>query len=235
MVDVTKYDTSCMEINMDLKSLRPAKEFANQFGVKAIIYGPPGSGKTPLLNTAPKPVLLACEPGLLSMRASNVPTWFAPTVDKVDEFWKWFFGSQEVKNFDTIAVDSISQMADIYLQQALKDNRHGLKAYGEMASDTMDKLRQLYYTRDKHTYLICKEGITEGYKRPFMPGQQLNIELPHLFDQILNLNVHNIPGAGTHKSFRCTSDMNIMARDRSGMLADYEQPDFGAIVKKVMS
>jgi hypothetical protein len=220
---------------MQLSDLKPAKQFANQFGVKSIIYGPPGSGKTPVVNTAPRPLLLACEPGLLSMRNSTVPTWFAPDVPKLDEFWKWFFGSQETKNFDTIAVDSISQMADVYLQDALKTNKHGLKAYGEMASETMDKLRQLYYTKGKHTYLICKEGNVDGYKRPFMPGQQLNVDLPHLFDQILYLNIHNIPGAGAHKAFRCTPDISIMSRDRTGMLNEYEPPDFGAIVKKVMS
>jgi hypothetical protein len=62
---------------MDIRSLRPARDFAVQYGVKAIVYGPPGSGKTPVINTAPRPVMLVCEPGLLSMRTSTVPTFFA--------------------------------------------------------------------------------------------------------------------------------------------------------------
>ncbi len=224
---------------MQMKDLKPAKDFANQYGVKAVVYGPPGSGKTPLLNTAPRPLLLACEPGLLSMRNSTVPTYQGFDVASIDGFFKWFFGSEETKNFDTIAVDSISQMADIYLQQALKENKHGLKAYGEMATSTMNVLRQLYYTRNKHTYLIAKESVTDDngirYRKPYMPGQQLPTELPHLFDEILHLGIQNMPGVGTHKAFRCHASIDTLARDRTGSLAEFEPPEFGQLVKKCMT
>ncbi len=223
---------------MQMKDLRPAKDFANQFGVKCVVYGPPGSGKTPLLNTAPRPLLLACEPGLLSMRNSTVPTYQGFDVASIDGFFKWFFNSEETKNFDTIAIDSISQMADIYLQQALKENKHGLKAYGEMATLTMNVLRQLYYTRNKHTYLIAKEAANDDngikYRKPYMPGQQLPVELPHLFDEILHLGIQNMPGVGTHKAFRCQASIDTLARDRTGQLAEFEPPEFGQLVRKCM-
>src|SRR5512147_1136630 len=105
---------------MQITDLKPAKQFAQQFGVKTICYGPPGSAKTPTINTAPRPVLLATEPGLLSMRGSEVPTWIAPTKDKIDEFMKWFEHSSEAKNFDTLAIDSISQMCSIALESSKK-------------------------------------------------------------------------------------------------------------------
>lgn len=223
---------------MNIKDLKPAKDFANQFGVKCVVYGPPGSGKTPLLNTAPRPLLLACEPGLLSMRNSTVPTYQGFDVASIEGFFKWFFNSEETKNFDTIAVDSISQMADIYLQQALKENKHGLKAYGEMATSTMNVLRQLYYTRNKHTYLIAKESATDDngirYRKPYMPGQQLPTELPHLFDEILHLGIQNMPGVGTYKAFRCHTSIDTLARDRTGQLSEFEPPEFGQLVRKCM-
>ena len=52
---------------MDIRDLKAASEHAQNFGVKAIVYGPAGTGKTPILNTAPRPVLLATEAVLLSM------------------------------------------------------------------------------------------------------------------------------------------------------------------------
>lgn len=219
---------------MNLQSLRPARDFAQNFGVKALIFGAPGSAKTPLINTAPKPVLLACEPGLLSMKGSTVPTFQAFTPAAIDDFFKWFFSSAETKNFDTIAIDSVSQMADIYLQDALKSNKHGLKAYGEMATRSMEHLRQLYFTQYKHTYLICKEMTFEGIKKPYFPGQQMLVEVPHMFDEILHLGIHNIPGIGQLQSFQCRQSSDILARDRTGQLAEFEPPDFGAIVKKAM-
>lgn len=220
---------------MNLQSLKPANDFAQMYGCKCIVYGPPGRAKTPLINTAPRPLLLACEPGLLSMRGSTVPTYQAFTPDAINEFFKWFHGSNERRNFDTLAVDSVSQMADIYLQTALKTNKHGLQAYGEMARATMDHLRPLFYTQFIHTYLIAKEMITEsGLRKPYFPGQQLLTEVPHLYDFILHLDIQDVPQQGQTLAFRCNGAYNVVARNRTGNLNDFEPPNFGHLVTKAM-
>ena len=224
---------------MNINDLRPASDYARQFGVKSLVYGPPGSGKTPVMNTAPRPVLLACEPGLLSMRNSKVPTFEAWDAARVDEFFAWVFGSNEIKNFDTIGVDSTSQMAEIYLQAALKTNKHGLAAYGEMARNTLKHLEMLYFMQQKHTYLIAKQEIkTENnitMKRPYFPGQQLPVEVPHKYDCILQLDIQNVPGMGQLQAFRCRGSIDVVARNRTGTLNEYEPPDFSLLVSKAMS
>lgn len=221
---------------MNAADLRPARDFAKMYGCKGLIYGPPGSAKTPIINTAPRPVLLACEAGLLSMRTSNVPTFQAFTPERVNEFFKWFFNSNESKAFDTLAIDSAPQMADIYLQQALKTNKHGKAAYGDMATAVMDNLRPLFYMQQKHAYVICKEtSDAQGMKRPYFPGQQLNVDVPHLYDFILHLGVKNVPGAGQVLAFQCNQNFDVLARNRTGNLNDYEPPNFAALVQKAMS
>ena len=220
---------------MNQSDLRPAKEFAQLFGMKAIIYGPPGSAKTPIINTCPRPVLLAVEPGLLSMRNSNVPTWMAPNKARIDEFFKWFELSAETKNFDTLAVDSISQMCNIALDESKA--KHGRAQYGEMADYVMPYLQRLYYMKEKHMYLIAKEELTsDGKRRPAFPGQQLNGSsgVSHLYDCILRLARVPIPNVGETLAFQCNGTMDILARNRTGDLVDFEPPDFGAIIKKVM-
>ena len=220
---------------MQASDLRPAKEFAQLFGCKAIIYGPPGSAKTPIINTCPRPVLLAVEPGLLSMRNSNVPTWMAPTKSRIDEFMKWFELSAETKNFDTLAIDSISQMCNIALDESKA--KHGLAQYGEMADYVMPYLQRLYYMKEKHMYLIAKEELTsDGKRRPAFPGQQLNGSsgVSHLYDCILRLARVPIPNVGETLAFQCNGTMDILARNRTGDLADFEPPDFGKIIAKVM-
>ena len=220
---------------MDIRSLKEAGEFAKIYGCKAIVYGSPGSGKTPVIGSCPRPVLLATESGMLSMKGSKVPTWQAFTPEAIDEFFKWFFHSNESRNFDTLAIDSAAQMADIYLQASLKKNKHGLKAYGEMAENVMNHLRPLYYLQNKHAYVICKETNVESKYRPYFPGNQLNVEVPHLYDFILHLGIKNIPGEGQHKAFQCNESFDVMSRNRTGNLADFEPPDFGLLVRKAMS
>lgn len=230
---------------MDIRDLKAASEHAQNFGVKAIVYGPAGTGKTPILNTAPRPVLLATEAGLLSMRGSNIPTYEAYTSQRIDEFFKWFFNSTETKNFDTLGIDSGSQIADIYLNAALQGTSkqgnkvHGQAAYGEMARNTMEHLRTLFYTRHKHVYMICKEEIADvdyqSLRRPYFPGKVLPIDVPHLYDFILRLARANIPGAGEHLAFQCVGNMNVLARNRTGNLNEYEPPHFGQLIEKAMA
>src|SRR5580704_13154576 len=109
-------------------------------------------------------------------------------------------------------------MAETYLQEALKNNKHGLAAYGEMATNTLKHLNTLYFTQYKHTYLIAKQEIISEngltIRRPYYPGKQLPVELPHKYDQILHLVIHNVPGMGQVKSFQCRQTIDVLARDR---------------------
>lgn len=238
---------------MQLNSLKPAGQLSQRFGVKAILYGQPGTGKTPMLNTAPRPVLLACEPGLLSMRGSQLPTFEAFTPEKIAEFFEWFFKSNETKNFDTVAIDSGSQLAEIILAQELTKQKDGRKAYGELSRRCMEWFDALYFMPQKHVVLICKQMRAEVGKQivnqggqfvvemtyqaqPFFPGNDLNIKVPHRYDEILYAGTATIPGQVQPVSaLRTKPTAEILARDRSGKLAELEPPDLTYIFNKAMS
>lgn len=222
--------------------LRRAGDIACQSGVKALVYGPPGSGKTPIAATAPNPVLLAIEPGLLSMRGSNIATWEAPTVAKIEEFFSWLFGSAEASQFDTVCVDSISEYAELVLGEELAkpENKHAMQAYGEMSRRVMPNIMKLYYMKQKHMYLICKECHKDNDEKqklhPYFPGKDLGIKIPHLYDSIWYLSKTQVPGIPTPTlAFRTQGTYNITARDRSGMLAEFEPPNLTDIFNKTMS
>lgn len=226
--------------SMNINSLKPAGQLAQKFGVKALVYGPPGTGKTPVFNTAPRPVLLVVEPGMLSMRDSNIPSFEAYTAPAVDEFFLWFFQSAEAKNFDTLGIDSVSQLAEIILTNELKINKDGRKAYGEMSRKVMENINKLYFFPNKHLYLIAKQtSIEEGgslKRRPYFPGQDLNVKIPHLFDEILHLGMHSVPGMpGYTKAFCTAEQFDLLARDRSGRLAAYEPPNLTDLFNKAMT
>lgn len=224
---------------MNINQLKPASHFAQQYGAKSLMYGGPGMGKTPLLNSAPRPVLLAVEPGLLSMKSSNIPTFQAITTAQIDEFFTWIFNSAEAKNFDTVGVDSISQAAEIVLGERLKANKDPRKAYGEMSQKVMEWANGLYFMQGKHTYLIAKQAVVEEgagmRKKPYFPGQDLNVKIPHLYDEILHLGKALIPGHGEAIAIRTKETFDIMARDRSGKCNELEPPNLTALFQKIMS
>lgn len=237
---------------MNQNDLRPASSYAKQYGVKGIIYGQAGTGKTPMLATAPRPILLAVEPGLRSMSNSNMATYFAETPKKVEEFFEWFTKSNEAKQFDSLGIDSGSEIAEIVLKEKQQKFGHGLKVYGEMAKTVMDWADDLYFMKEKNIFLICKQNKVEVGKTstmkdgvfvveqqfqmvPYFPGNELNIKIPHRYDEILHASHMQINGVGNVVGLRTKGTPEIYARDRSGNLAEVEPPNLAAIVQKCMS
>lgn len=226
---------------MQARDLKPACQLVANNGVKLIMYGEPGIGKTPLLETAPNVVLCASEPGLLSMRKSQIPTWEAYTGQRQREFMDWLFQSSEARRYDTVAFDSISQTAENVAQEiSKKPGKHGLQAYGEMAREVEDWIEKLYRLPQKHVILIAKQerwlenGTT--FKKPFFPGKYLPISIPHKFDEIIHFGHYIVPGMGNApiKALRCWGDGYTHARDRSGNLAEFEPPHLGQLFAKAM-
>lgn len=237
---------------MNLQSLKPAAQLAQRYGVKSILYGKPGSGKTPLITTAPNPVLLVTEPGLLSIRGSTLPTFDAYTPERIAEFFTWFFESKESSKFDTLAIDSGSQLAEIVLVQELNRQKDGRKAYGELSRRCMEWFDKLFFMQNKHVILICKQMQAETGKQvvkengvfavemtyqaqPYFPGNDLNIKVPHRYDEIFYLADAQIPGiAMPQKAIRTKGTAEILARDRSGNLNELEPPNLADIFRKCM-
>lgn len=230
---------------MQASDLRPARDFAVQFGCKAVVYGKPGAGKTPIcVNTSPRPLLLASEPGMLTLRASTCPTFTAFTGAKVEEFFTWWHGSNESKAYDTLIWDSPSQSAEQLIKEGMSgssksgNEAHGMRVYGQMARDMIKHLDKLYFQPQKHIILIAKLERMEIngsiYHRPYFPGQQLPVQVPHLFDLVTCLGDWNVPGHGEQKAFRTKEAYDYAGRDRSGALAEYEPPDVSRLIAKVM-
>ena len=109
-----------------------------------------------------------------------------------------------------------------------------------MSRRVMEIVNALYYLPNKHIYLIGKQSTGDengvATKRPYFPGQDLNVKIPHLYDEILHLGEVNVPGQPKPVvGFRCLPTFGIMARDRSGRLNEIEPPNLDAIFKKCMS
>lgn len=239
---------------MKMSDLRPAGHFAEQYGAKMVVYGGPGMGKTPLINTAPRPLLIAHEPGLLSMRGSNVPTITAFDMKTARDVYAWLFNSNEVGNFDTICIDSGSEFAEISLSEAKAKSKDGRKHYGIVFDDVMPVFRSLYYMKNKHVYLISKLGSVENgkkatqdngvfsvetvmQKQPLYPGNAVPASLKHLYDYVLFMDWYTPPGyTRPVKAFFTQPCDEYMARDRSGNLAPVEPADnLTSLINKMMA
>src|SRR5690625_472663 len=119
-------------------------------GVKLLVYGQAGAGKTRLSALLPNPVALSSEGSLLSILEHNIPFIEISSVDDLYEVHSWIESSEEAKQFETLAIDSISEVADVVLHNERKSSRDGRAAYGEMASKMAEIIRVFRDIPGKH-------------------------------------------------------------------------------------
>ena len=207
-------------------------------GVKLLVYGNAGAGKTSLIPTLPNPIVLSAEAGLLSIADADVPFLEVSSYETLMEAYAWLTQSAEAKGFDSVALDSISEIAEVVLNYEKKIAKDPRAAYGAMQEQMTDLIRAFRDLPEKHVYFTAKcEKSTDETGRllyaPSMPGNKTGQALPYFFDEVLALRVEKDADGNPQRALMCDSDGIWQAKDRSGKLATWESADLGAIIAKI--
>lgn len=208
-------------------------------GVKVIVYGPSGVGKTSLCATAPRPLIVSVESGLLSLRKVDLPVIQVSSIDGLTEVYNWAARSHEAQYFDTLCLDSLSEIAEVVLTNAKKNLKDPRQAYGDLIDRMALIIRCFRDLPQKHVYMAAKmEWVKDeatGICRfqPMMPGQKLGPQLPYLFDEVFRMGVNKTPQGQEYRFLQTKLDMQYEAKDRSGSLDAMEAPDLGNIIRKI--
>jgi len=211
---------------------------AHTNGVKLLVYGQAGAGKTTLIKTLPNPIVLSAEGGLLSLQDADLPYIEITSMEDLREAYEWCKGSKEAAGFESVALDSISEVAEVVLHYELKKSKDGRAAYGEMNSTMQELIRSFRDLPGKHVYMSAKleksqDEIGKILYNPGMPGKSLTQGLPYFFDEVLALRVERDAEGITQRAMMCDSDGLWLAKDRSGKLPIWCAPDLGEIIAKI--
>ncbi len=207
-------------------------------GVKLLVYGQAGAGKTSLIPTLPNPIVLSAEGGLLSIQDAELPYIEITTMAELQEAYKWLAESQEAAQFESVAIDSISEIAEVCLNYEKKVNKDPRAAYGAMQEQMADIIRAFRDLPAKHVYMSAKLEKTQDEMgrilyAPSMPGNKTGQSLPYFFDEVLALRVEKDAEGATQRALMCDSDGLWLAKDRSGKLDAWEAPDLTVIINKI--
>jgi len=207
-------------------------------GVKVLVYGQAGAGKTSLIDTLPSPIVLSAEGGLLSVQDSDLPYIEVDGMETLKEAWLWLTESKEAQAYKSVALDSISEIAEVVLNAEKKATKDPRQAYGAMQEQMADIIRAFRDLPGRHVYMSAKlEKSQDEMGRilyaPSMPGNKTGQSLPYYFDEVLALRIERDSDGGTQRALMCDGDGLWLAKDRSGKLAPWEAPDLGAIIAKI--
>lgn len=217
--------------------LKRSGDFAAN-GVKVLVYGQAGAGKTSLVATLPDPIVLSAEGGLLSIHDADIPYIEVNSMATLKEAYQWLIESDEAKGFKSVALDSISEIAEVVLNHEKKASKDPRQAYGAMQEQMADIIRAFRDLPGRNVYMSAKLEKTQDEMgrmlySPSMPGNKTGQSLPYFFDEVLALRVERDGDGVTQRALMCDSDGLWLAKDRSGKLDAWESPDLGEIIRKI--
>jgi phage nucleotide-binding protein len=206
-------------------------------GVKLLVYGQAGAGKTSLIKTLPQPIVLSAEGGLLSIQDADLPYLEINSMDDLREAWVWL-GTAEGMGYQSVALDSISEIAEVCLNTEKKATKDPRQAYGAMQEQMADIIRAFRDLPGRHVLMTAKleksqDEMARILYAPSMPGNKTGQSLPYFFDEVLALRVERDADGNTQRALMCDGDGSWLAKDRSGKLDAWEAPDLGAIIAKI--
>ena len=220
--------------------LTTTREQAQNNGVKVLVYGQAGAGKTVLCATTPdhsKTVILSAEAGLLSIADADIPVIVIESVQDLMDAYQWLTETEQGLSFDWVCLDSISEIAEVVLNKAKKDLKDPRAAYGEMQEKVEDAIRA-FRDLPRNVYFAAK---MESYQddagvvryQPMLPGKRLPAGLAYFFDEVFFMRVEKDEHGQPLRYLQTQPDVKYQAKDRSGKLDAAERPNLAAIAAKI--
>ena len=125
------------------------------------------------------------------------------------------------------------------LSHNLTMHKDGRKAYGEMNETLMGLIKSFRDLSGKNVILICQQARMEDnesriYFGPAMPGKTLAQWIPYATDLVGCIRVRKEEDGTVKRAFQFAEvDELYTAKNRGGLLDDYEPVDWGVVFKKM--
>lgn len=227
--------------------IQSAYSLIQQSGVKVLIFGNAGSGKTAMCATAPQPLILSAESGLLTLgkiikeSGVDIPVIVIKSIQDLYSSYDMFASGQMANVCKTVCLDSLTEIADAVLAYEKARNKDARKAYGEMADEVLKVVRMFRDLQGFNVYMSAKlesdkDAMTGAFVHmPMMPGKQVGPKLPYEFDEVFYAyKAKDAEGRNFH-ALQTESDQQVTClKDRSGYLDAVEYPNLTNIFNKIL-
>lgn len=220
--------------------LTSTKQSVLDNGIKVLVHGPAGAGKTVLCGTTDGPtVIISAEAGLLSLRGHDIPVIEVKTVTDVEEAYRFITESAEAKDFRWVCLDSISEIAEVCLAHEKKISKDPRQAYGALQDHMGGLIRAFRDLPEKNVYFSCKQSKEKDEVSgaflygPSLPGAKLGQGISYFFDEVFALRVEKDEEGNPTRMLQTQRDYQYEAKDRSGALDMFELPNLAAIAAKI--
>jgi len=221
------------------------KEALDNNGIKILIHSLAGCGKTVACATTGAPTLIiSAEAGLLSLADApdHIKTTVIYSIDDLEKVYDYLTLENGLRDYEWIALDSISEIAEVLLAEEKNKSKDPRQAYGNL-SERMMKIMRMFRDLAINVIITCKTKRQEDQDSgivtfvPMLPGAALTQNISYMFDEVFALRVEQDTDEDGKKfdyrilqTGRCR---RYEAKDRSGKLDPFEEVHIGRLVAKI--
>jgi phage nucleotide-binding protein len=229
--------------------IKKVSQIIENTGVKAILHGLSGSGKTFSISTLPhldRTIVLSAEAGLRALKrlVDADGNKIGDIIDgvQIDNITKLRavhnFLKIEENKYVNIVLDSLTEIAEQVLASEKEKTNDGRKAYGEMNEIILKIIRSFRDLPEKNVIMICQQAKTQDENgrilyAPSMPGKTVAQKLPFMFDIVGCLRTHKDEEGNIRRAIQFAPDEIYEAKDRDGTLDAFEKVDWKHIFNKL--
>ena len=205
--------------------------------IKMLIYASSGVGKTTLAGTITDgiTVIISAESGLLCLSDKEIDVLEVKTFEQVRD--AYLFVLKE-SNYDNIFIDSLTEISDILVshlekQPEFKDPKNTLKMWGEYNKKMTELIKGFRDLNKNVIFTALPDDVQDSgviTKKPLIKGTATQKLLCSYFDEVFYLAIDPIT---KERQIQTQPTSNIEAKDRSGKLLDYEEPNLQNIINKI--
>jgi len=161
-------------------------------GLNILLYGDSGTGKTWFCGTAPKPIVLDFDGGIITLRDKDIPYVPREEMSTWKKAMKVIDEAMEAKEFETIVIDSFTVLSMLCMEFILKQNgvdTPRLSDYGQqirLLQGLIDTLTSGY--PEKNLIVVCHaEPVQDEFGRidirPLVVGK-FSSRISLFFDEV---------------------------------------------------
>jgi hypothetical protein len=203
--------------------------------IKCLIYGSSWVGKTSFWATAPNPIFASSEKWLMSIRK------FAPAYTEINSLWDLkellTYLSTEKHDYETVIIDSITEINDIIKSAIEKKNSRSmqLQDWWTLSKEIKTILR---WFRDlpMHVIFIAQEMSDMDERKVVKILPSLNwksaTDIAYYMDVVWYVYIDKKDGK---RRINTSPHSFYLSKDRTNVIDGWEEQNFSEWVKKVQS
>lgn len=210
--------------------------------VVMMVYGMGGVGKTTFAATAPNPLLLDCENGSKYFGMRGISLDVQLIKDWADLQDRDLLSAIKSDTYDTVIVDPIGEAMEKLIENLKKvggkkfvqsDGSLTIAGWGEAKNRMRNFVK---FLRDTGKNVIFVAHVDEKgdedrmVKRP-MIATKISSEMVNLVDIVAYMTIASRDGEDVRVLMVDPESDKMIAKDRTGMLGKYVEPDFLKIIK----